>query len=399
MRMELAGADNPRSRSESRSLLVRRFPLHTLLLMLVALLAFARLYYVSHQAPPAPAPGKAPGTKQPVQITPPDLGPAACRGLDAVLGDLLQSDGGTGGDAGTAWSDAHRQLGDCPTPPATACARGPALASRAPLTAKDDLPRELLATLCERCAPADNPCGQAVTQALREAARRGNPPLQEASWSLEHAGPALGAACQELARQAVGPAAMTGAEVEPQLLALTEALAPTCVKTEQLPPALLNAAAVQQAQRAPLLATLNTAGTVETKPIKPDQPTGPGDAFRALDRDELSGVKLPMAGAGTGTDGALRLGYAPSLKYVASFQVRATGPGSLRAHVRAPDGVGHAEPGGKGFFVDPTVCRFHGTGRWEICKPAVPLLDVDAVSVLPERPGVELKELEIIGAR
>ncbi|WP_237726660.1 hypothetical protein [Corallococcus coralloides] len=364
--------------------------------MLVALLAFARLYYVSHQAPPAPAPGKAPGAA-PVKITPPDLGPAACRGLDAVLGDLLQSDGGTGGDAGTAWSDARRQLGDCPTPPAAACARGPALASRAPLTAKDDLPRELLATLCERCAPADNPCGQAVTRALQEAARRENPPLQEASWSLEHAGPALGAACQELARQAVGPAAVTGPEVEPQLLALTEALAPTCVKTGQLPAPLLNAAAVHQAQRAPMLATLNRADAVETKPIEPDQPTGPGDAFRAFDRDELSGVKLPMADAGT--DAALRLGYAPSLKYVVSFQVRATGPGSLRAHVRAPDGVGHAQPGGKGFFVDPTVCRFHGTGRWEICKPGVPLLDVDAVSVLPERPGVELKELEIIGAR
>ncbi|MBZ4371145.1 hypothetical protein K8612_05780 [Corallococcus sp. AS-1-6] len=397
MRMELAGADNPRSRLESRSLLVRRFPLHTLLLMLVALLAFARLYYVSHQAPPAPAPGKAPGAKQPVRITPPDLGPAACRGLDAVLGDLLQGDGGAGGDAGTAWSDARRQLGDCPTPPAAACARGPALALRAPLTAKDDLPRELLATLCERCAPADNPCAQAVTRALREAARRGNPPLQEASWSLEHAGAALGSACQELARQAVGPAAMTGQVVEPQVLALTEALAPTCVKTGQLPAPLLNAAAVQQAHRAPLLATLNTAGAVETKPIEPDQTAGPGDAFRAFDRDELSGVKLPMADAGTGS--ALRLAYAPSLKSVASFQVRATGPGSLRAHVRAPDGVGHAEPGGKGFFVDPTVCRFHGTGRWEICKPGVPLLDVEAVSVLPERPGVELKELEIIGAR
>ncbi|MHA7631481.1 hypothetical protein [Corallococcus sp. M7] len=369
--------------------------------MLVALLAFARLYYVSHQAPPAPAPGQSPGAKQPVKITPPDLGPAACRSLDAVLGDLLQGDGGTPGDAGTAWSDARRQLGDCPTPPAAACARGAALASLAPLTAKDDLPREMLATLCERCAPADNPCGQAVTRALQEAASRKNPPLQEASWSLERAGPALGAACQELARQAVGPAAVTGAEVEPQLLALTEALAPTCLKTGQLPAPLLNAAAVQQARRAPMLATLNTAGTVETKPIEPDQQTGPGDAFRAFDRDELSGVKLPMAGSdgGTGANAPLRLGYAPSLKYVVSFQVRATGPGSLRAHVRAPDGVGHAEPGGKGFFVDPTVCRFHGTGRWEICKPGVPLLDVDAVSVLPERPGVELKELEIIGAR
>ncbi|GMT98820.1 hypothetical protein KH5H1_29390 [Corallococcus caeni] len=379
---------------------MRRFPLHTLLLMLVALLAFARLYYVSHQTPPAPAPGQPPAAT-PVRLTPPDLGPAACRSLDAVLGDLLASDGGTSADAGTAWSDARRQLGDCPTPPAAACARGPALASRAPLTAKDGLPRELLATLCERCAPDDNPCGQAVTHALQEAANRGNPALQEAQWSLEHAGPALGATCQELVRQAVGPAALTGATVEPPLLALLETLAPTCVKTGQLPAPLLNAAAVQQGSRAPQLATLHTQGAVETKPIEPDHPTGPGDAFRAFDRDELSGVKLPLAssGTGSGSDGTLRLEYAPVLKYAVSFQVLATGPGSLRAHVRAPEGVGRAGPGGTGYFVDPTVCRFRGTGRWEICKPAVPLLDVDALSVLPERPGVELKELEIIGAR
>ncbi|WP_242589425.1 hypothetical protein [Corallococcus macrosporus] len=367
--------------------------------MLVALLAFARLYYVTHQTPPAPAPGQAPGAKPPVKITPPDLGPAACRGLDAVLGDLLSPDGGasTSGDAGTAWSDARRQLGDCPTPPAAACARGPALASLAPLTARDGVPRELLATLCERCAPADNPCGQAVTRALQEAARRGNPDLQEAHWSLEHAGTALGAACQELVRQAVGPAAVTGADVEPRLLAMLEELAPTCVTTGQLPAPLLNAAAVQQGSRAPRLATLHTQGAVEAKAIEPDQQKGPGDAFRAFDRDELSGVKLSMAEVGS--DGALRLEYAPTLKYAVSFQVLATGPGSLRAHIRAPDGVGRQEPGGTGFFVDPTVCRFRGTGRWEVCKPAVPLLDVDAVSVVPERPAVELKELEIIGAR
>ncbi|WP_223646111.1 hypothetical protein [Corallococcus sp. EGB] len=369
--------------------------------MLVALLAFARLYYVSHQAPPPPrAPGQAPGAT-PVKLTPPDLGPAACRGLDAVLGDLLSSDGGTGEDAGTAWSDASRQLGDCLTPPAAACARGPDLASREPPSEADGPPRAMLATLCERCAPANNPCGQAVTRALREAARRGTPDLPEARWGLERAGPALGTACQELARLAVGPAAVTGEVVEPALLTLLEELAPTCVRTEQVPLSLVNAAAVQQGPRAPRLAAPYTAGAVETQPIQPDQQTGPGDAFRAVDRNELSGVKLPMAdaGSGPGSDGTLRLAYAPALKVAVSFQVQATGPGSLRAHIRAPDGVGHAEPDGKGFFVDPTVCRFQGTGRWEICKPAVPLLDVDAVSVLPERPGVELKELEINGAR
>lgn len=39
---------------------MRRFPPHTLLLMLVALLAFGRLYYVTHRDTPAPAPGQAP---------------------------------------------------------------------------------------------------------------------------------------------------------------------------------------------------------------------------------------------------------------------------------------------------------------------------------------------------
>ncbi|MCY1033864.1 hypothetical protein OV207_20595 [Corallococcus sp. BB11-1] len=376
---------------------MRRFPLHRLLLMVVALLAFGRLYYVTHRDMPAPAPRKGPAALP----TPPDLGPAACRSLDAVLADVLQSDAGTSPDArdaGTAWSAAHRQLGDCPTPSAEACARGAALASRAPPVGGDAVPRAMLTTLCERCAPQDNPCGHAVTRALQEAARRGNPDLQEARWSLEHAGAAMGAACQELARLAVGPAALSGPDLEPPLLALAEELAPTCVQTEQLPAPLLSAAAVQQGARAPRLASLFTGRIVETAPIEPDQQSGPGDAFRAFDQDELSGVKLPV-GTGAGADGALRLGYAPPLKQVVSFQVRATGPGTLRALVRAPEGVGRKDGQGDAFHVDPTVCRFRGTGAWEICKPAVPLLDVDAVSVLPERPGVELKELEIIGAR
>ncbi|RKH42071.1 hypothetical protein, partial [Corallococcus llansteffanensis] len=322
------------------------------------------------------------------------LGPAACRSLDAVLADVLQPDAGPTDDAGTAWSAARRQLGDCPTPPAAACARGAALASRAPLLHGDAPPRELLATLCERCAPGNNPCGQAVTRALEQAARRERPDIQEARWSLEHAGATLGTACQELVRSALGPAAVSGPDVEPTLLALAEALSPTCVKTKQLPLPVLNAAAVQQGARAPWLATLFTDGTVETAPIEPDQSTGAGDGFRAFDQDALSGVKLPLE-----SQGALRLGYAPALKHVASFQVRATGPGTLRAIIRAPDGVGRKDSQGAAFYVDPTVCRFRGTGGWEICKPVLPLLDVDAVSVLPERPGVELKELEIIGAR
>jgi hypothetical protein len=368
---------------------VRRFPLHTLLLMLVALLAFARLYYVSHRAPPAPPP--APST-----VAPLDLGRAACRSLDAVLADVLAPDAGLAG-ADPAWGAARRQLQDCPTPPASVCARGPALAALAPGFGPEAPPRGMLATLCERCAPADNPCHMAVTRALGQATRRQPFDVLEAKWSLEHAGPSLGAACRELARLAVGPAAVSGPDVEPPLLSLLEPLVPACVKTGQLPLPLLHAAVVQQHARVPQLAALTAVEPVEAKPLGPDQTAGPGDAFRAFDRDELSGVKLPVGTGADGSEGALRLGYAPTLKQVVSFQVRATGPGSLRARVRAPEGVGRQE--GSGFFVDPTVCRFQGTGRWESCKPAVPLLDVEALHVLPARPGVELQELEVEGAR
>ncbi len=47
----------------------------------------------------------------------------------------------------------------------------------------------------------------------------------------------------------------------------------------------------------------------------------------------------------------------------------------------------------------PTIWGALGSNTSITCKPAVPLLDVDAVSVFPERAGVELKELEVIGAR
>ncbi|RKH00105.1 hypothetical protein D7X74_38865, partial [Corallococcus sp. CA047B] len=320
--------------------------------------------------------------------------------LDAELANVLASPPPTKGEASLGWFGMLRQVDDCPTPPAAACARSAGLFPYATLNFEGETtPRKMLETLCERCAPQDNPCASAVTRALQEAARRGRQDLELIRWSLEHSGAAMVTACQDLARLAVGPAALSGPDVEPPLLALLEELAPTCVKTEQLPAPLLNAAAVQQGARAPRLASLFTGRTVETGPIEPDQTGGPGDAFRAFDKDELSGVKLPVGTGSGGTEGVLRLGYAPSLKHMVSFQVRATGPGTLRAIIRTPQGVGRRDSEGGAFHVDPTVCRFRGTGRWEICKPAVPLLDVDAVSVLPERPGVELKELEIIGAR
>ncbi|MFP2911125.1 hypothetical protein ACLESD_40055, partial [Pyxidicoccus sp. 3LFB2] len=169
-----------------------------------------------------------------------------------------------------------------------------------------------------------------------------------------------------------------------------------------LPDAVLRAAAAHQGlEAAPKLVALVTAPNVETGPMDPDLVTG-GDAQRqAFDEDVNTGVPVSNAAPGKrwAADGALRAGYAPTLKHLASIRIRATGPGELRAIVRTPEGVGLKDPEGGFSFVNPTVCRFRGTGQWEVCKPTVPLVDVDAVSVFPEHADVELKELEVLGAR
>ncbi|MFP2901143.1 hypothetical protein ACLEQD_33070, partial [Corallococcus sp. 4LFB] len=117
----------------------------------------------------------------------------------------------------------------------------------------------------------------------------GTRPCRRRSGAWRHAGPALGAACQELVRQAVGPAAMTGAVVEPPLLGAAGG-AGAHLRED-------GAAARAAAQRGGGAAALAGApagdaahaGAVETKPIEPDQRTGPGDAFRAFDRTSCRG--------------------------------------------------------------------------------------------------------------
>jgi hypothetical protein len=365
--------------------------------MVVALLAFGRLYYVTHRdAASETPPGDRAGAPAP-KATPTATVSPACRTLERALHDALRAPQDAAVQAKT-----RQQLDACPEPPPRACELGPALAVRAPLSAGEDAPlRGLLASLCERCPPAANSCAQAVSGSLLQAAVGGPPDLAELRWALAHAGKGTEAACASLVRLGLAPAAQPTVTLSPGVRALVLELAPLCDKAGFLPAPVLRAAAVQLGSQAPALVALAAGPTVESTPIEPDVESGPEARRQAFDGDVNTGVTLSNAAPGERweADGAMRAGYTPTLKQLVSLQVRATGPGTLRAIIRTPRGVGLEDPEGGFFFVNPTVCRFQGTGQWEICKPAVPLTDVDAVSVFPERAGVELKELEIIGAR
>lgn len=387
---------------------MRRFPLRTLLLMLVALAAFARLYWVTHQdTPPRARPdarvqnegaGKAPSTTPAA----PQVPSPGCRPLESALHAALRAP-----QDARVQADARQTLEACPQPPPRACELGVALSVRAPLAAGEGAPlRGLLATLCERCPPAANTCAQRVGQAFLEAAVGTVPDavgLAERRWELEHAGTqGTEAACDSLVRLGLAPAAQSGTPVSPAVGALLAELAPLCAKADRLPDAVLRAAAAHQGlQVAPMLVALVTASNVEVAAVDPDLVTGAEPRRQAFDRDVNTGVPVSNAAPGKrwAADGALRANYQPPLKHLASLRIRATGPGELRAIIRTPKGVGMEDSEGGFSFVNPTVCRFRGTGQWETCKPTVPLLDVDAVSVFPERSDVELKELEVIGAR
>ena len=70
-----------------------------------------------------------------------------------------------------------------------------------------------------------------------------------------------------------------------------------------------------------------------------------------------------------------------------------------RAIVRTPAGVGLEDKKRNFFFVDPTVCQFQGTGQWEICTLALPLLEVEALTVHPAAPQITVNELDVQGTR
>ena len=375
---------------------MRRFPLRTLLLMLVALLAFGRLWCVTHQdeaAGPrpesharAPAPGAAPAS-----------GPE-CRTLERALEGALR----TPEDAKVV-AEARQQLGDCVQPPPRACVLGAALDARSPLSNGEATPlRALLGSLCERCPPAMNSCAQSVGQALLAAAVNPQADTALAKWNLDHAGPATGAACASLVQLGLAPAAQSDITVRPPVLALVDALAPRCAQEGQLDDAVLRAAAANLGAPSAALRALAAAplkGTVGA--IKPDQLEGTEPRHQAFDRDEKTGVAVGKAPRSERweADGALRAGYAPTLKQLVAVRIHATGPGAVRAIVRTPKGVGLRDPEKDFSFVNPTICRFQGTGTWEECQLQVPLRDVDSVSFLPEREDVVLYEVEIIGAR
>jgi hypothetical protein len=104
---------------------LRRFPLRTLLLMTLALVAFVRLYFITHRRAERPTP---------------TVSDQAC----ATLAQALESVVRAPEDAAAA-ARARQQLAACSQPPASACALGSSLKSQ-----------ELLDALCQRC-PAETP--------------------------------------------------------------------------------------------------------------------------------------------------------------------------------------------------------------------------------------------------
>ncbi|WP_323378877.1 hypothetical protein [Pyxidicoccus xibeiensis] len=380
---------------------MRRFPLRTLLLMLVALIAFGRLWWVTHQdVTPGPRPEeRAPKTATGDASQAAPLVPSPeCRPLERALDAALRAP-----QDARVQAEARQRMDACPQPPPRACELGTALSVRAPLAAGEDAPlRGLLASLCERCPATANHCAQSVAQALLEAAIGRQPDLADLRWNLRHAGSAAAAACTSLVRLALVPAAQSDVPLEPAVRAILLELAPECGRGDHLPAAVVRAAAVQQGvKEAPMLVAIAAAPTVESGAVEPDLVTGAEPARQAFDRDVNTGVPVSNASPGKrwAADGALRAGYTPTLKQLTSLRIRAKGPGTLRAIVRTPEGAGMKDPE-RGFsFVNPTVCRYQGTGQWERCELPVPLLDVDAVSVFPERADGQVQELEVHGAR
>lgn len=377
---------------------MRRFPLRTVLLMAIALLAFGRLYYVTHQGPPpADQGGRVVDVTPPAPSQPSVAPPLACRTLERALEAAIRAP-----DNAKAVAEAGHQLEACPTTPTRACELGAALNARSPLSEGPSTPlRGLLAGLCQRCAPADNPCAWVVSRSMLVLTAGRSPDLEELRWSLEHAGPGTASACDTFVRTALVAAAQAPVTLKPAQRSVVGVAAPLCARAGALPASVLHAAAVQQGAQVPELAKLTAAPAVTPGPLKPDAVTGAEAGRHAFDASEKSGVDLGNGSTGKRweADGALRAQFAPPLKQLASLRVRARGPGTLRAIVRTPPGVGVDDPERGMTFVHPTACRFKGTGQWETCKLEVPLLEVDALSVFPEQPRISLYEVEVLGAR
>lgn len=380
---------------------MRRFPLRTLILMVLALIAFMRMWLVTH-GQPSEEPGKplAPRPGMTVDGAPaePPAGVAptpTCKVLDRALDAVVRNPGD-----GAALAEAQRQLEACAQPPARACELGAALEVRAPLTAGDSPARELLKALCQRCAAEANPCFASLTRYLVAASAGHVRDPAEALWNLEHAGAGKPAACRAVTDATLVPAAVTGARFEPMLKPLLTALPPLCAREGLVPAPLLSAAVVQQGAQAGELAALVEAPAAAPSSMQPQQVTGAEAGSHAFDGEARSGVELKKSSSlRWQADGALRAQFEPALKQLTALRVRAKGPGTLRAIVRAPRGLGMEDRERGTFFVNPTVCHFKGTGQWETCGLKVPLLEVEALSVFPGQASLTLYEVDARGSR
>jgi hypothetical protein len=375
--------------------------------MVVALIAFGRLWWTTHPAEPPtgarPPPPGGENTRGGTAVSPPPspgsfIGSLpACSTLDRALLGAVASP-----EEPQPLAEARKQLAQCPEPPIRACELGHALDARAPLSGSFPGLRGLLETLCTQCPGPRNPCASLFLRGLRESLASGRVASPEAlRWNLEHAGPGTGIACAELVRSVLLPAALTQGAVPPLPPSLRDTLAPLCAPGGHLPPALVNAAVIQQGPQAGALTGLATGATGPGTPQSPSGLQGAEAASHAFDGKARSGVDLGngVFGKSWEADGALRAQFHPPLAQLVSVRVLAEGPGALRAIVRTPPEAGLKDPGRGTWFVNPTVCAFKGTGKWETCTLKVPLLDVEALSVFPGAPRIALHEVEAHGTR
>ncbi len=367
---------------------MRRFPLRTLLLMTLALVAFMRLYFVTHRGErrterSTPAPASAPASDP------------ACRTLERALEGAIRAPGNP-----AAFARARQQLDACPEPPVRACEMGPALDARSQLEAGAPPLRELLETLCQRCQAGANPCASHVTRSVMGLLAGRPTDSTNLRWYLEHAGPGTPDACGEVARALLAPAALPQDSLTDAQKETLGQLAPVCAKAGQFPMNVLHAAVVRGAVPA-LTQLVQEKPAGESAVLKPDRTVGAQGGETVFDGQESTGVALATAPRGERweKDGALSAVFEPPVRQLSGLRVRATGPGTLRAAVRTQAGLGKHDPDTKTNFVDPVACRFRGTGQWETCALPVALLDVEALSVFPDKDKLTMNEVEARGTR
>jgi hypothetical protein len=370
--------------------------------MALALLAFVRLYYLTHvngRQTESPTPEKT--DERVIDVTPRGTeagstpGVQACRTLDRTLEGAVRAPTDP-----AALASARQQLDACPQPPARACELGAALEARSPLDSGPTPLRELLEALCQRCPAGINPCASLVTRSVL--GLNAGIPAQPATlrWHLEHAGPGTPAACAEVTRSLLAPAAVARDMLTAAQKELLGQLAPTCSRAGQFPTNVLHAAVVQGG--VPALAQLVQANPPgESAALKPTRTVGAPGGEKAFDEQEATDVDLtatPKASRWE-KDGALSAVFDPPVRLLTALRVRASGAGTLRAVIRTEGDLGLSDPDTNTRFVLPVACRFRGTGQWETCALPTPLLDVEALSVFPDKGKLTLNEVETRGKR